>query len=312
MPERESVMPIYTRRTVSVLLALSPAITFSQSATGRIVRYALPEALSFPEGIAYDPAANAFYTASAATGLVIRLDVASGQSRTVVPAGTLVPSGSTVFPALLGMKLDSAGRLWLSGGRTGRMHVVDAKTGQVIKQFTTTGTGSLINDVAIAEGGAYFTDTLRPILWRVTVTSTGIGELEPWLDFTGTALVHAQGANLNGITTTAEGQSLIVGQMNKGLLFRIDLADRKVTPLDLAGETVTGVDGLWRDGTTLWMVRQPEAEIVTVRLSEKADRGTVVSRFKDPALLWPATCAKAGDHLLVVNTQFNKRSTGDP
>jgi Cu-Zn family superoxide dismutase len=210
------------------------------------------------------------------------------------------------------MKLDNVGRLWLSGGRTGRMHVVDAKTGQVIKQFTTTGTGSLINDVVIAEGGAYFTDTLRPILWRVTVTATGIGELEPWLDFTGTALVHAQGANLNGITTTADGRSLIVGQMNKGLLFRIDLADRKVIPLDLAGETVTGVDGLWRDGTTLWVVRQPEAEIVTVRLSEKADRGTVVSRFKDPALLWPATCAKAGDRLLVVNTQFNKRSTGDP
>ena len=238
--------------------------------------------------------------------------MASGLSRTVVPAGALVGSGSTVFPALLGMKLDNAGRLWLSGGRTGRMHVVDAKTGRVIKQFTTTGTGSLINDVAIAEGGAYFTDTLRPILWRVTFTSTAIGELELWLDFTGTALVHAQGANLNGITTTADGRSLIVGQMNKGLLFRIDLADRKVTPLDLAGETVTGVDGLWRDGTTLWVVRQPEAEIVTVRLSEKADRGTVVSRFKDPALLWPATCVKAGDRLLVVNTQFNKRSTGDP
>jgi Cu-Zn family superoxide dismutase len=242
---------ILTRRSMSALLALSPAAAFSQSPASKIERYALPETLTYPEGIAYDSAANAFYTASAATGLVIRYDVASGQSRTVVPAGTLVPADSKVFPAVLGMKLDSAGRLWLSGGRTGRMHVVDAKSGKVIKQFTTTGTGSLINDVAIAGGGAYFTDTLRPILWRVTVNSNGIGELESWLDFTGTALVHAQGANLNGITTTADGRSLIVGQMNKGLLFRIDIADRKVTPIDLAGETVTGVDGLWRDGTTM-------------------------------------------------------------
>jgi hypothetical protein len=83
-------MPIYTRRTASMLLALSPAIAVSQSAPSTIVAFALPQALSYPEGIAYDEDANAFYTASAATGLVIRVDVASGLSRTVVPAGALV------------------------------------------------------------------------------------------------------------------------------------------------------------------------------------------------------------------------------
>jgi hypothetical protein len=28
--------------------------------------------------------------------------------------------------------------------------------------------------------------------------------------------------------------------------------------------------------------------------------------------MWPATAAKVGDRLLVVNTQFNKRNTKDP
>ena len=37
-----------------------------------------------------------------------------------------------------------------------------------------------------------------------------------------------------------------------------------------------------------------------------------MSRFKDPALMWPATAAKVGDELLVVCTQFNKRTTKDP
>ena len=32
-------------------------------------------------------------------------------------------------------------------------------------------------------------------------------------------------------------------------------------------------------------------------------------RFKDPALAWPATAVKAGDRLIVVNTQFNTRES---
>ena len=277
-----------------------------------IARYELPPDVTFPEGIAFDPSQNVIYTGSAATGNLVRMTLDKKQTTVVAPAGTLM--AVEPFPALLGMKLDAAGRLWVAGGRTGQMVVVDSRNGKVLKKFETPLKGkSLINDVVIVGPSAYFTDSLTPTLWRVTAHGDDIGELEPWLQFAGTPLEYTTpGANLNGIAATADGRNLIVVQMNKGLLFRIGVEDKRVAPIDIGGESVATGDGLVLDGRTLYVVRQGEQEIVTIQLSDDLGKGRVVSRFKDPALAWPATAAKAGDRLLVVNTQFNKRTTKDP
>jgi sugar lactone lactonase YvrE len=269
----------------------------------------LPPEVTFPEGIAYDASSNAIFTASAATGTLVRVDLKSGGSQIVAPAGVLVPKGETTFPAVLGMKLDPDKRLWIAGGRSGRFFVVDSKTGRVVKSLAVPNPGkSLINDLALAGGAAYFTDTVTPTLWRIQTKGSDIGDLEPWLDFTGTALQYYEGANLNGIAALPDGQSLIVVQMGKGLLFRIDLKTKKVSPIDTAGADLTGADGLVLDGHTLYVVRQTAVEIATVSLSPDFAKGTVVNRFKDPLLAWPATAVKVGDRLLVVNTQFNTRN----
>ncbi|MDB5453793.1 MAG: superoxide dismutase copper/zinc binding protein [Caulobacteraceae bacterium] len=128
----------------------------------------------------------------------------------------------------------------------------------------------------------------------------------------GTPLAYAPGANLNGIVATADGKSLITVQMNKGLLFRIDIATRQVTPIDLKGETAPGADGLVLQGDTLYVIVQPQAEILTVKLAPDLAAGVVVARNKSAGLLWPANGAVVGEELLVVNTQFNKRAAGDP
>jgi Cu-Zn family superoxide dismutase len=272
-------------------------------------RYALSSEITFPEGIAYDSARGVVYTASAVTGAIVRVDLKTRQSAVVTPAGVLVPAGSTTFPGVLGMKLDSANRLWVAGGRTGRMFVIDAATGRVLKQVEVpTPAGSLINDVALIGTTGYFTDTRTPTLWRVEARGDQIGDLEPWLRFDGTPLQYDSAANLNGIAATPDGRSLIVVQMGKGLLFRIDVATKAVSAIDTAGADLTGADGLVLDGRTLYVVRQPAAEIVTVTLSEDLTKGTVAARFKDDQLAWPATAAKVGDRLLVVNTQFNMRT----
>jgi sugar lactone lactonase YvrE len=292
---------------VAVLLTTVPGQSQPQ-----IARFELPADVTFPEGIAYDAKAGVVYTGSAATGNLVRLTLGSKQATTVAPAGSLM--ATEPFPALLGMKIDGAGRVWIAGGRTGQMVVVDSKSGKVLKKFEvpTPGT-SLINDVVIAGSSAYFTDSLTPTLWRVTVKGDQIGDLEPWLQFTGSPLEYTKpGANLNGIAATADGQHLIVVQMNKGLLFRIGIADKQVTAIDIGGESVATGDGLVLDGRTLYVVRQGEEEIVSVELSQDLAKGRVFSRYKNPALAWPATAVKAGDQLLVVNTQFNKRTTKDP
>ena len=78
-----------------------------------------------------------------------------------------------------------------------------------------------------------------------------------------------------------------------------------------AGQDLLGV-GLVLDQRRLYVVRQGEQEIVTIDLAADLASGKVVSRFKDPALMWPAKAVKVGDRLLVVNTQFNKRTSKDP
>jgi Cu-Zn family superoxide dismutase len=271
-------------------------------------RYELPAEVTFPEGIAHDATRGAVYTASAADGLVARLNLTSRETTVVTPAGVLMPAGSTTFPGPLGMELDSQDRLWIAGGRLGRMFVVDVATGSVLKQLEVpTPQDSLINDVAIVGSAAYFTDTRSPTLWRVEASGDQIGELEPWLSFDGTPLEYGTGANLNGIAATPDGQTLIVVHMGEGLLFRIDLGTKAVSAIDTSGAELSGADGLVLDGRTLYVVRQTAVEIATVELADDLSSGTVTSRFTDPMLAWPATAVKVGDRLLVVNTQFNTR-----
>jgi sugar lactone lactonase YvrE len=295
---------------LSIALVLTLTATRAQKA--EITVYSLPADVTFPEGIAYDAKQGVVYTGSALTGTLIRMSLKSKDVTVISPAGAVLPVEP--FPALLGMKLDSRGRLWIAGGRTGQMAVVDSASGKVLRKFETpSAKSSLINDVALVGSSAYFTDSLTPTLWRVTVTGDRIGDLEQWLQFAGSPLEYTTpGANLNGIAATSDGRHLVVVQMNKGLLFRIGVEDKRITPIDIGGEAITTGDGLVLDGRTLYLVRQGDQEIVTLQLSDDLGKGRVVSRFKNPALMWPATAVKVDNQLLVVNTQFNKRATKDP
>ena len=291
---------------LGALCAPAFAPTFAQEISTR----ALPAAITYPEGIAYDAKASSFYTASAADGAVIKVDLASNRSEVVLPAKTLIESGAA-FPTLLGMNLDRAGRLWICGGRTSQMFVIDPAKRSVVKKLTL-GAGGLLNDVAFTPEAAYVTDTLRPTLWRIETRGATIGDAEAWLDLSRTPIGHVQGLNLNGIVATADGKRLLVGHMDKGQLFSIDTATKQVTAIDLRNEVVTGIDGLLLDGTTLYLVRQPQAEIVRIALSADLSSGKVVTRLRDAALLWPSTLAKKGNELLVVNTQFNTKDKEPP
>jgi sugar lactone lactonase YvrE len=297
---------------VALTAALTIGVAHAQSPAqpAAVEKYELPADVTFPEGIAHDSKTGAFYTASALTGTLSRVDLKSKAVTTVAPAGALVPGGLTkTFPAVLGMKLDSMNRLWIAGGRSGKFFIVDSQSGKVIKELDVPDPAkSLVNDVTLIGTTGYFTDTRVPTLWRIEAKGDAIGNLEPWLDFTGTPLQYYEGANLNGITATPDGQSLIVVQMGKGLLYRIEVKTKAVTPIDTGGADLTGADGLVLDGRTLYVVRQTAVEIATVQLSDDMTKGTIVSRFKDPSLAWPATAVKVGDRLLVVNTQFNARN----
>lgn len=212
----------------------------------------------------------------------------------------------------LGLKADGQGRLWVAGARTGSMHVVDIATGERLARFTTPEGPWLINDVALTSNAAYFTDTLRPMLWRVARDSVADAALEPWLSFEGTALEYGAEPNLNGIVATPDGRYLIVVLMKTGRLFRINTQTREVTAIATGDSALDGGDGLALIGHRLFVVRQSAGEIVALDLSPDLESATEAKRIKPAELAWPATVAVRGNRLIVANSQLNRRSSGEP
>lgn len=273
----------------------------------------LPEAAAYPEGVTVDPTSGAVYTNSASTGVVVRLDPETGATAVVGdPLNRAEARPDKPMSVALGLKADGEGRLWVAGARTGSMHVVDIATGRRLARFTTPEGPSLINDVALTSEAAYFTDTLRPVLWRVSRDAVTDAALEPWLSFEGTALRYGEEPNLNGIAATADGRYLIVVQMKAGRLFRIDTRTREVAAIDTADVALDGGDGLVLDGRRLYVVRQWAGEVVALDLSPDFATATEVKRISPSELAWPATAAIRGDRLIVANSQLNRRDAGDP
>lgn len=298
------------RRAIGLVLgtlALAACATPQQaSSPARAVRtIALPAQIEYPEGVAVD-AQGRIYAASALDAAVVRLAPDGTGPELFVGPNVIAARTGTNFPRVLGIKVDTLGRLWTAGGRTAQVSVVGADR-QILARLPIPREGSVLNDLVVLPDAAYVTDTPQPILWRIPLSGTTIGTPEAWIDFTGTPLEYGPGRNVNGIAADAAGRYLIVAQMDKGLLFRIDTATKAVTAIDIGGEALSNTDGLVLRGDTLYAMRQAEGEIVTIKMAADLSSGKVVSRFRDPALGWIATAAIAGDDLVVVNTQFNVR-----
>lgn len=122
--------------------------------------------------------------------------------------------------------------------------------------------------------------------------------------------MYQSGFNLNGIAITDDGKYLIVVQSNTGKLFRIDIASRQVTEIDLSAAKLTNGDGILLRRQTLYVVGNQQELIVKVELARDFFHGTVVSSITDPSFAYPTTIAQARDRLLVVNSQFDKRGAG--
>ncbi|ODP37802.1 SMP-30/gluconolactonase/LRE family protein [Sphingomonas turrisvirgatae] len=288
----------------AVLLALSSCLLLAASRGSTLP---LPNAISFPEGIAITRDGRAAFVAGSSDGTIARIDLATGR-------GTVLPEalrGQVSIGGAFGMKVDDQDRLWIAGGRSRNIYVVDPQHDRRIATIATDPEIGLINDAAIAGGRIWFTDSRAPVLWSVDLSKPLPDTATRWMRYDGTPLQYGEGGNLNGIAA-AGPDTLIVVQANKGLLFRIDTRARRVEQIDLGGETLPGSDGLVLDRGMLYVVRTEASEIVSVQLDRAYRTGKVVSRFKAPEVRLPATAAKVGDELIVVNAQLAHRADNDP
>ena len=266
--------------------------------------FTIPGDTVFPEGIARS--GKTFFVSSTTDGTIFK-----GNTRSRDPLVPFAAGGADGRTSATGMTVNR-GRLFVSGAGTGKAFVLDATTGATQKVLDTNpgSTASFINDVTVAGGFAYFTDSLRPIIFRAATSGPTVGDIEPWLDLTGTPFVYQTGFNANGIVSYDDGRRLVVVQSNTGKLFRISTATKAVTQIDVGGATFVNGDGLVAHGSRLYVVQNADNQITTVKLRNGKRAGRVGKVLKSDLFAFPTTAARDGSRLLVVNSQFDKRGPG--
>lgn len=291
--------------TAAVAVAAATPMAHATTATHISVAFQLPGERVYPEGIALDPHTGDAYVGSYANGAVYR---AAPGRRT---AEVFLPPGADGRRTANGLKVDRSGRLWVIDSTAG-VDVYDLRDRTPIARFGLPGSGAhLVNDLAIApDGTAYVTDSLTPVIYRVTpadVTRGGRAQLSPRFDLSAVLAPHPTDAfTLNGIVADPSGRHLYVVDMTGGDLFRVTVATGAVRQVALNGGDLTHGDGLELAHGTLWAAQNAINTISRWRLSRDGTAARLERRFTDTALQVPTTLARTHGRLLVVRSQFDK------
>lgn len=203
----------------------------------------------------------------------------------------------------------SRGFLFVAGGETGQAFVYNAENGRPVATYRLSTGGSFINDVVVTEDSAWFTDSFKPVLYRVALREngrpgppSGVQTVTLSGDY-----VHQPGFNVNGIDA-ASNDTLVIVQSSTGTLFTVNPTG-VATKIDLGSESVPNGDGILLDGRRLFVVQNQLNLVARIMLDEDLASGRVVRRISDRALDVPTTAADLGNRLYVVNARFGTTAT---
>jgi sugar lactone lactonase YvrE len=260
-------------------------------------RIALPDGFR-PEGIAIGKQAT-FYVGSIPTGAIYRGNLRTGEGSVFIPGAT--------GRAAIGVELDH-GLLFVAGGGTGKGFVYSAGSGELLAEHQLAASPidlanpTFVNDVAVARGGAYFTDSRRPFLYRVG--EAGVTAIP----LSGDIVYDPAVNNANGIEATADGKTLIIVQSNVGKLFTVDPLSGLTSEITLNQSVVNG-DGILLDGKTLYVVQNRDNKVAVIGLDRSLASGTVRLHITDTDFDVPTTIDEFGKRLYAVNARFRPAGT---
>lgn len=283
----------------AALAAAAAGTGTAQAAPGSAwpTEFPLPDGW-LPEGITIGGRPYA-YLGSRANGAVYRADLRTGKGEVLHAGGTGLAS--------IGLKLDRDGLLYVAGGGGGTARIVDARTGGLLTTYRLTeDTAPFINDVVLHEDRAWFTDSRAAVLHGVPRGRPGRVRALP---LTGEWVQAPAGTNsANGLVATPDGSGLIV--VNAGRLYRVSLRTGHAAVIALEGAAdVTNGDGLVRVGRTLYVVQNRLNKVTVFRLDRRAGTATLTRTITDPRFDVPATAARWGDRLYLVNARFTSPQT---
>ncbi len=204
----------------------------------------------------------------------------------------------------------------MAGGRTGHAYVYDADTSANVADFAfTTDPKSLVNDVAITKDAVYFTDTFRPVYYRVPLRSGGrlptdnaFQEITLSGEFEFVPTIF----NSNGIVATPDGKTLIIVHSDLGRLYRVDARTGYAIQIDLGVPRVgqDGSDGLALVGQTLYIIDFYN-QVIPIRLNRDLTAGKIKPSITSPLFAGPSTGAVFGSAMYVVNAKLDLTPTPD-
>lgn len=292
------------RRLVLALLALAVAAPTALAGASFPDVIPLPNGFN-PEGIA-SGTGTTFYVGSIPTGAVVQGSYETGEVKPLVPGAP--------GRAATGLEYNH-GRIWVSGAGTGKAFVYSAETGETVSVIDLaappiTPNSTFINDVVVTPSAAFFTDSRRPVLYRVTTVRGGDPGAVTRLPLRG-EYRHVDGAfNLNGIDVARTGL-LIAVQSVTGKLFAISPHTGFAQEIDLGGATLPFGDGILLEDRTLFVVQNQLDRIAVVQLDPGLRSGAVTGFLTDEDLDVPTTIAPYGPFLYAVNARFGRATPED-
>lgn len=287
----------------AAFLAVAAAPADAAPATRAVAgpaRIELPDGFR-PEGITTVPGSSTFFAGSMNGGSILAGSLVTGATRTLTPGVT--------GRALRGMVYDPRTRLlWTAGtqGTGGVVLAVDARSGAVRATYLVPDAGFL-NDVTLAEGALWVTDSLVNRLTRIPLTPGGQPAGSPtFLPLTG-AWPVVQGFGANGIRTLLDG-TLLLNNSTAGGLWRVDPATGETSAVPIKGGALTSGDGLELAGNTAYVVRgNNDASVTTLQLGY-GRAGAVTAKFVgligSAGLDVPSTTSRDGKSLWTINARF--------
>lgn len=283
---------------IAVLCSLSIALPTAASAQNSNFPETVPLPTGFqPEGIA-SGRGSSFYAGSLATGAVLKGDLRTGATQELVSAAN--------GPAV-GIAVDSKNRVWVAGGPSGEIRAYDGSTGDLLGLYA--GGAGFINDLVVTKTAVYATNSFSPVLAVVplgpggSLPPSGAAAQLPLVGFPAVA-----GFNANGIEAGQDGR-LIVAHSSVGALFAVDPATGATEQI-IVGGALPFVDGITRQGSTLYAVQNQLNQIAVIRLAPDLASGTIQNVITNPDFDVPTTVALFGNAAYVVNARFGNPSPG--
>ena len=288
-----------------VLLATALGLLVTTTAAARPFPgvIALPTGFQ-PEGIAVGKG-HTFFVGSIPTGAVYRGDLRTGSGAELVPPQT----GRNA----IGLAVDRLNRIFVAGGPTGQGYVYDASTGAPLAsyQLAAGSDPTFVNDVVVTREAAWFTDSFRPVLYRLAIAPDGSLGSVTTVPLGGDFTFLPGAFNANGIDATPNGKTLVIVQSGAGKLFAVDPATGMADEIELTGGNVAFGDGILLDGKTIYVVQNQLHRVAVVELSPQLASGHVAGHLTNEALDVPTTIAEFGKRLYTVNARFGTPDPGN-